>query len=47
MAIPARHEQPYSQDVLKIRAVKGESRIGGFGSGEKVQVGARCNRARE
>ena len=43
MGIPARHEQPYSQVVLKIRAVKGESRIGDFGAGKELQVGARCS----
>jgi hypothetical protein len=47
MGIPARHEQPYSQVVLKIRSVKEESCIDGFGSGEKMQVGARSNRARK
>jgi hypothetical protein len=48
MGIPARHEQPYSQVVLKIRAAKGESGIGGVASGKKkMQVGARSNRARK
>jgi hypothetical protein len=30
MGIPARHEQPYSQVVLKIRALTGESRVVGL-----------------
>jgi hypothetical protein len=43
MGIPARHEQPYSQVELTIRALTGESRVGGSRPWKMRQVGGCCH----
>ena len=44
MGVPAQHEQPYSQVVLKIRSVTGEaSRIGHFASLENTRLAGSIN----
>ena len=42
IGVPAHHEQPYSQVVLKIRLATGGSSIVHLASRESTQVGGRC-----